>query len=160
MVKVKKIIRIPGQKRFIVERDARPVLRSDLWLHKPGERKEPRVEGAREKAPPYNSYSRARIIKREESKVKRKEKRVATASAKAKAKAVNIDNKMKTKELWEASKARAVAAKKHEDGMREFVRQRVFAKRDADQGAAERRMRERAGPTLTRADWRGQPVYR
>ena len=106
------------------------------------------------------SYKRTRIIKREENKVKREEKKVATTSAKAKAKAVKIDNKMKTKELWEATKARAVATKKHEEGMREFVKQRVFAERVAGQGAAERRMMERAGPTIARLDWRGQPIYR
>ncbi len=67
---------------------------------------------------------------------------------------------MKTKEMWEAAIARSVAAKKHDEGMQEFVKQRVFAQRVADQGAAERRMRERAGPPIARLDWRGQPINR
>ncbi len=96
-VKVKKIIRSSGQARYIVEGTTIPVLRSDPWLHKPGERKEPRVEEAHEEVSPQMSYRCARIIKREENKVKREEKRVATASVRAKAKAVKIDNKMKTK---------------------------------------------------------------
>ncbi len=64
--------------------------------------------------------------------MKREEKRLATASAKAKAKAVKIDNKTKTKDLLEAATARAVAAKKHEEGVQEFVqnlRQRIAERR-------------------------------
>ncbi len=38
-----------------------PVLRSDLWLHKPGERKEPPVEEAHEEAELYVSDRRARV---------------------------------------------------------------------------------------------------
>ena len=137
----------------MVEHDTHPVLRSDLWLHKPGERKEPPIEEAHEEVAPRMSHKRARIIKREENKVKREEKRVATAAAKAKAKAVKIDNKKKTKELWEAAKARAVAAKKHEEGMHEFVK-------NLKQRIAERTTMKTHGPAIARLDWRGQLINR
>ncbi len=58
------------------------------------------------------SYKHARVVEHG----KRRER------AKAKAKAVKIDNKMKTKELLEVAKARPAAAKKHEVGMQEFVK--------------------------------------
>ncbi len=100
------------------------------------------------------SYKRARIIKREENRVKWEEKRVAKASAKAKANAAKIDNKMKTKELWEAAKARAAAANKHEENTQKFVKSSKYR-------IAERRtMMTRVGPDLARLDWRGQPIYR
>ena len=99
------------------------------------------------------SYKRARIIKREENRVKREEKRVSAAAAKANAEGVKIGSEKKTKESWEAAKARAVAAKKHEEGMQELVK-------NLRQRIAERRTMKRAGPAIARLDWKGQPMYR
>ena len=76
---------------------------------------------------------------------------MATASAKAKAKSVKVDNKMKTKELWEAAKASVVAAKKHEEGMQEFVK-------NLKQSRTERSTID--GPVIARLEGRGQPIYR
>ncbi len=52
--------------------------------------------------------------------------------------------------MWEPAKARAVAAKKRDEDMQEFAKNlkpRVFTRRVADTGAAERRIGGRARPT-------------
>ncbi len=85
--------------------------------------------------------------------MKREEKSVATASAKAKAKAVKTHDRVKTKEVWEAAQARAVAAKRHEEGMQEFVK-------NVTQRVEERRATKRDGPVTARPDWRGQTTHR
>ena len=142
-VKVKNIIRSLGQTRYIVEGTTIPVLRSDLWLHRPGERKDTTpLKGEAYKAPePYMSWKRVGIRIREHNKAKREEKRVATAVAKDKAKADKRQTRLKTKEMVMAAKARgaktrAEAAKKHDEDLRESLRKRI-----------------------ARLDWRGRPIY-
>ena len=142
-VKVKNIIRSLGQTRYIVEGTTIPVLRSDLWLHRPGERKDTTpLKGEAYKAPePYMSWKRVGIRIREHNKAKREEKRVATAAAKDKAKAEKRETRLKTKEMVMAAKARgaktrAEAAKKHDEDLRESLRKRI-----------------------ARLDWRGRPIY-
>jgi hypothetical protein len=119
------------------------VLRSDLWLHRPGERKDTtNIKGEAYKAPePYMSWKRTGIRIREHNKAKREEKRVATAAAKDKAKADKRETRLKTKEMVMAAKARgaktrAEAAKKHDEDLRESLRKRI-----------------------ARLDWRGRPIY-
>jgi hypothetical protein len=143
-VKVKNIIRSLGQTRYIVEGTTIPVLRSDLWLHKPGERKDTTpLKGEAYKAPePFMSWKRVGIRIREHNKAKREENRVAKAAAKDKAKAEKKETRLKTKEMVTAAKARgakarAEAAKKHDEELRESLRTRI-----------------------ARLDWRGRPIYR
>ncbi len=145
-VKVKDIIRNLGQTRYIVEGTTIPVLRSDLWLHKPGERKDTTpLKGEAYKAPePFMSWKRVGIRIREHNKAKREEKRVAQVkvAAKDKAKAEKKETRLKTKEMVMAAKvrgakARAEAATKRDEELRESLRTRI-----------------------ARLDWRGRPIYR
>ena len=143
-VKVKNIIRSLGQTRYIVEGTTIPVLRADLWLHKPGERKDTTpLKGEAYKAPePYMSWRRVGIRIREHNKAKREEKREEKVAAKDKAKAEKKETRLKTKEMVMAAKARgakarAEAAKKYDEELRESLRTRI-----------------------ARLDWRGRPIYR
>ena len=145
-VKVKNIIRSLGQTRYIVEGRGTtiPVLRADIWLHKPGERKDTTpLKGVAYKASePFMSLKRVGIRIREHNKAKREENRVAKAAAKDKAKAEKKETRLKTKEMVMAAKgrgakARAEAAKKYDEELRESLRTRI-----------------------ARLDWRGRPIYR
>ena len=122
-VEVKKIVRSIGQTRYVVEGKTIPVLRSDLWLHRPGERagtKPDKPEPYKEKAP-YLSYKLRRIRQREANKAKREENRAAKATAKAKAKA---DKEEATKKRREEAKARAIEARAFEARIRMTLRRK------------------------------------
>ena len=54
--------------------------------------------------------------------------------------------------MWEATQARAAAAKKLEEGMQEFVK-------NLKGRMAERRTMKRDCPAIAILDWRGQPIY-
>jgi len=130
-VEVQKIVRSLGQTRYVVENKSIPVLRSDLWLHRAGPRKDAKP-GKLDKpepfkqAEPYMSYKLRRIRQREDNKTKREENRAAKATAKAKAKVDKVETTRKrqeeAKKRREEAKARAIEARKFEASIRSALK--------------------------------------
>ena len=120
-VEVKKIVRSLGQTRYVVEGKTIPVLRSDLWLHRPGERKDSKPDKPEpfKEDEPYMSWKLRRIRQREANKAKRDETTAVRATAKAKAKADKEEAKTKRRE---EVKATAVEAKRFEASVRNAMK--------------------------------------